>query len=158
MEAGKHRAERDWGVGVRAGVGQGWWGGEGLRPGPGPTHCCRESRRSRPRSHLPRCTTACWTHNARCCTGGRSSCSGGCLQAGAGRGEQRLGAASDETLLRAWCGSHSGSPLHELPTFSRGWGVGGGFAPLTPTPQPVGLRLVTQEVGAWGSGWGPLLQ
>lgn len=47
------------------------WGGSG-----GPTHCCRESRPSRPRSRLPRCTKACWTHNAHCCTGGRSSCSG----------------------------------------------------------------------------------
>lgn len=69
---------------ARAGV-----GGKGLQPGPGPTHCCKESRQSRPHSRPPRCTTACWTHSARCCIGGRSSCSGGCLQAGAGRSRPR---------------------------------------------------------------------
>lgn len=52
------------------------WRQGSKRQAAGPTHCCRESRPSRPRSRPPRCTTACWTHSARCCTGGKSSCSG----------------------------------------------------------------------------------
>lgn len=144
------KAQRGWVWGGAAG------GGEGLRPGLGPTHCCRESHRSRPRSRPPRCTTACWTHSARCCTGGRSSCSGGCLQVGAGRSEQRLGAASDETLLPAWHGSHGGSPLHKLPTFSRGCREGGGFAPLTPTPRPVGTEAGDSDSGGLGVRVGAL--
>lgn len=44
------------------------------------THCCRGSHQNHPHSRRPRCTTACWTHSAHCCTGGKSSCSGGSLQ------------------------------------------------------------------------------
>lgn len=142
--------------GEHSSAGAGWGGSA---PGPGRTHCCREPRRSRPHSRPPRCTIACWTHSARCCTGGRSSCSGGCLQAGAGRGEQRLGAASDETLLRAWHGSHGGSPLHELPTLFLGdAGTAGALLLSPPHPTRWGLRLLTREAGPWGCGRGPLLQ
>ena len=121
-----------------------------------PPHHSEPPHPSRPRSRPPRCTTACWTHSARCCTGGRSSCSGGCLQVGAGRSEQRLGAASDETLLRAWHGSHGGSPLHKLRTFSRGCREGGGFAPLTPMPHPVGTEAGDSESGGLGVRAGAL--
>lgn len=152
--------QNPWDLGTIAQRGRGWGGAAGgrggLRPGLGPTHCYRESHPSRPRSRPPRCTTACWTHSARCCTGGRSSCSGGCLQVGAGRSEQRLGAASDETLLRAWHGSHGGSPLHKLRTFSRGCREGGGFAPLTPMPHPVGTEAGDSESGGLGVRVGAL--
>ena len=132
-----------WGLGTKDQQGRGWGRvGGGPRPGTGPTHCCREPHQNRPHSRLLRCTTACWTHSAHCCTGGKSSCSGVCLRSGEQAtvsSSYRGGAASDETscvcsldrleaLLRARHGARLlGSGLR-----------GAAFAPLTPMLHPAG--------------------
>lgn len=73
-----------WGPGPKAQQGQGGAEAGGSEAQAwGPTHCCRGPRQSHPRSRLPRCTTACWTHSAHCCIGGKSSCSGVSLWVGA---------------------------------------------------------------------------
>lgn len=131
-----------WGLGTKDQ--QGWVGGRlggGPRPGTGRTHCCRGSHQNRPRSRLLRCTTACWTHSAHCCTGGKSSCSGVYLQSGEQAtvsSSHRGGAASDERScvcsldkLEALLWDGMG-----LDSFSRRGCGGAAFAPLTPTPHP----------------------
>lgn len=121
------------------------------------THCCRGSRLSHLHSHLPHCTTACWTRSARCCTGGRSSCSGGSLGRGTGhRSAAALGRQPPEALITcparlwAWPRVGHGSALHDHPRLLSHSGSGRFCSPHLHAWSYWGLEILE----GWGKGGG----